>query len=824
MPAVGLAVKAAAVVFAKSAVGSFLTTTLFGRLLTSVAFSALQSVLSRKKNKSTPQTSGIRTTTTQTGGANAASFILGAYATEGVFVCPPMTHNASGGSPGNYLTYVIEVSDVPGCSLANYVIIDGEAAPIGGPLHPDYGTPIGGVWGGHAWIKFYDGRQTSADLMLQQKYGGNAVRPWFADMVGRGICYAILTFLANPEIANAFPKVRLVINGQPLYDPRFDSSVGGVGAQRFDDPATWAISQNPAVQIYNILRGINFGSNYVWGGGAEADDLPLDNWWAAINRADAQIALAGGGTETQLRAALEVFADDQPAEITEEILSAVGGELVESGGTWKIRLGGPALPVYFFTDDDVVATEAEEFAPFSVAREAFNGVRAVYPDPGTLWEPRDAPARYDEGFAITDPAQRRVADLNLIACPFPMQVQRVMRAYLEEEARALRHTLTLPQDALVLEPLDVVSWASESNGYTAKAFEIDTMTDPLVAGLPRLVLKERNPEDDAWIPDYELPYVASETGVQTIPPEEVAGFAAVPSAIPDQNGVSARPAIKVSWDAPSADVRGLSFEVEAANGSSIVKIATINVAAGEYVITEGILPQKDYRVRARLVVDRPTVWTDYVYLTSPNLRTRVEDVDSISFQVSGLSVFGGSLRSSNFVSGSVGWQITQSGNAEFNNLIARSSLRVGAVSDLTEQYVFAEAYVPPNTSHTVFTFGPALGAEFVHLQFYFEVRSSGIDNFIRFEQGNSVEDQRNASSRFILQLRHVNGGVTTPWVVLSDTGQVTGGWTAFGNVIHLVGPYDATQVQLLTSDFAIRPDIPQPNVRGVVFRSQRVAR
>ena len=54
---------------------------------------------------------------TQNGGTNPCSFVLGKYATAGDNMAPPMTHGKAGKTPNAYLTYVIELSDVPGLSL-----------------------------------------------------------------------------------------------------------------------------------------------------------------------------------------------------------------------------------------------------------------------------------------------------------------------------------------------------------------------------------------------------------------------------------------------------------------------------------------------------------------------------------------------------------------------------------------------------------------------------------------------------------------------------------------------------------------------------------
>ena len=68
----------------------------------------------------------------------------------------------------------------------------------------------------------------------------------------------------------------------------------------------------------------------------------------------------------------------------------------------------------------------------------------------------------------------------------------------------------------------------------------------------------------------------------------------------------------------------------------------------------------------------------------------VEHLDVGSFSTAGLAVFGGDLQSDDFATGVSGWQITQAGDAEFNNLIVRESLVVGSVSDTASTYSAVE--------------------------------------------------------------------------------------------------------------------------------------
>lgn len=80
-------------------------------------------------------------------------------------------------------------------------------------------------------------------------------------------------------------------------------------------------------------------------------------------------------------------------------------------------------------------------------------------------------------------------------------------------------------------------------------------------------------------------------------------------------------------------------------------------------------------------------------------------LDTLSLSVAGLAVFGGNLKSSNFVAGSSGWRITQAGDFDINNLIVRNSLVVGSVSDLVQDSRFAETRYTGNVAIMTITLG-----------------------------------------------------------------------------------------------------------------------
>ncbi len=657
--------------------GSFVLSALV-RVVASVALSRLAASLAPK-----PKQPGIKTDGTASGSQNPASFIFGYYATDGVAVCAPMSHGTVGKTPNAYLTYVIEVSDVPGAALLA-LIINGERCTLGPTPHAEYGLPVtGGTYAGNAWVKYSNGTQTVADSMLVAKYGSYAQRPWTSAMVGRGLCYAIVTFNYNRQVYSAFPAVRFEMQGIPLYDPRKDSTVGGTGAHRLNNSATWQITNNPVIMTYNAHLGIILPGGHIWGGGMPAADLPLSSVFAAANACDALVDNGTGGTEPRFRAGLEVFVSDEPAGVCEELLTACLGQVADVGGQWRFQAGDPALPIFFFSDDDIFVSLDREKQPFPGLDATHNGISANYPDPAMQWEPNNAPPIYNSVWEAKDGNRRLVVNKDFAAVPYPAQVQRNMRALIADDRRFLTHGLPFPPEATVLEPLDTAAWTSDSNGYSTKTFEIGKTTEDLRSGVVQVTLRERDPSDSAVVPGYYAP-VGAPSAVPVVPPVmAVPSFVAVGISLLDTGGVARRPAVLMTWNgADLPGVTGIEFEIRLAASGVVVKRKSIrDVVSGVLPESDGIIANTAYQARARLIA--PAVNTDWTVWTSATTPV-----------INGIALVGGTLQSTDFVTGVAGWTIGEGGNAEFNNLVARGWIKSGAVSDELQAVALGPYFMP----------------------------------------------------------------------------------------------------------------------------------
>lgn len=626
MPAIAplfslLAMPGTLTIFGSAALGS-----LGSLLLRSVAAGALSMLAQKLAPK--PRAPGIQTDVTTSGGTEYQKFVVGKFATAGHLVAPPYSHTESG-VPNEFLTYIIEVSNIAGVGLSR-VIIDGNYSDIGATAHADYGFPLlGQTKDGtdNAWVKFYDGNQTIADPMLVEKYGAHSERPWTAANVGAGIAYAIMTFRYNRDVFNNLPKVTFELDGIPLYDPRKDTTVGGSGAHRWDDLSTWEVSRNPILMIYNIMRGLPLPGGEIFGGEVLWLDLPFSNWIAGMNACESVIAGAAGN-RPQFEAGLEISVGDEPAGVIEELLKTCLGQITERGGEFRVRVGAPAAPVYFLTDEDIVISDKRDLKPFPGLEATFNGITASYAEPNSLWKGSDAPALYNAAWETEDGGRRRAATMSVPACSNLAQVQQVMQAYINDERRLIVHTMVLPPDAIALDPLDTISWTSEENGYTSKIFEIVSRVSRPGTLLQEFVIRERDPSDYSWDGSIELPSPAPSVDVVIPSTATVPGFTVAAASVPDSAGQGRLPAIQIAWTPAEIASLAIQWEIRLQSSGVVVDAnSTHNIAAAGVLISSGILPSTAYQVSVKLVTDLPSDWATWINVTTLDIRPILADLD-----------------------------------------------------------------------------------------------------------------------------------------------------------------------------------------------------
>lgn len=566
------------------------------------------------------------------GGAVNQSIHVGRKETAGSFLYKG-TWGLSGKVPNAFLTKVFCLSDLPVEGFEDYVWVDGikcnydpdetdsvDGVNLGHPI-PKYDTG-----GGHRlWVKFKDGSQGIADDYLTTKFG-TGPRAWTNDHIGRGRALMIVTQKYDKKKPTGEVEVLPVIKNSKWYDWRNDSTNGGSGTQLYGDESTHGVEPgNPITTAYGIMRGKYRGNEWVYGGQKwPATRFDNDTWTAAANMCDSDVAAGGGGTIKYARVGGEFDVSEEPWAIIERLLKSCNGRLVESGGKFKVYVGGIGASVYSFTDDDVILSEEFTGRLFPTRDQIANTVNGTYIEPENSGETKAYKPRTKASFVADD------GDVRKMTLDFPYtrenrQAQRVARLALMDNRRFRTFQAAFWSQARKLEPCDVVSWTSDRYQFTAKKFilgDVVLRDDGIVVAN----LREADATDADWNPiTDEDPF---ETGVFDDLDEESQTLVATVTAVPfkDDSGKDRRPAIRIeaTVDDDFVDCEALWVQVRKKFGDQKVIFRrrykeffdTESADYGDITFTSNsIATLRSHWVQVRFKIDpesdRDTAWTDW---------------------------------------------------------------------------------------------------------------------------------------------------------------------------------------------------------------------
>lgn len=540
------------------------------------------------------------------------------------------------GKNGRMLTYVYELSCIPIAGVEEVWVDDAKAninyaAPdyVNGKLR---GYPITNYNRGtiaHAWIKFIDGTQTTADPFLVEWFA-NDQYPWNNTAVGVGKAYAVVTFGYSQKSMSSPPSLLFRMKPRPMYDPRKDSTAGGSGSHRWGVYSTYEPSVNAAVINYNIARGIYFGDEWIFGGrNYAAWRLPFAEWVAAMNACDVAITTSGGGTEPAYRAGTEIQGDMEALTVMESIGAAANMRFAEVGGRLKPIVGIPTVPALTITDADIQLSEGQTLAPFRESSDVYNAITATYPDPVEKWADKETAQYIDTAALAADRGHYRPITVQYTCCPFPNQAQRLQRLQLSDYRRQVVANFYLPPDAYRLEPgVDVIAWTSAENGFTNKLFAVESV-GKLPGMAVAVALREVDPSDWGWNPAWHIP-------VTQVPPSNIIDFtqtvsdfqvASVPFVGSDGQ---ARPGIQVTCAGDEVGVTDIRIRVRLAGQTDILMDVTRPwEQAGPWVwLLLGFIPDTNYEVQVSLlsVLTPISEFSEWKPVKTLNLRITEQDL------------------------------------------------------------------------------------------------------------------------------------------------------------------------------------------------------
>jgi hypothetical protein len=573
----------------------------------------------------------------QAGGDLPRTIIVGRYHTAGSLVWAN-TWGKDDGTPNAWLSQVIAISDIRIKGLLE-LWVDGAKVTYNPAGNNDtiygYSIPEYVKSGANLYVKFYSGAQTVADEALVTK-ASTSDRTWDSSRIGAGVSYIVVHSRYTKGQFSGFPTFGFTVDGMPLYDPSRDSTVGGVGPQRYTDPSTWGGDGDylPVVQIYNLWRGIRYNGEWLCGmQNMSANRLPSANWIAGIEECRKPILDASAATVPQYRSGLEITVDTPLSDSSDALLTACQGKISEIGGIYRIFVGAPTSPTIGFTDDDILSTEEQSFTPFYGLSDTINGITATYTDEST-WQSTTAPPLYRTDLETFAGNRRLLSNVDFHAVTNAEQVQRLMKSALLSAQRARRHTIVLPPSFWAYGvPGEVIQWTSARNGYVNKLFQIDGASDRANCDI-MLDITEVDPDDYDWDPSTDFtPPVDGALGPVVPQPQAIVDWFAEPYIMIDNDGESRRPGIRITWSTDPETIvgnMGVKWRVRDAVSLAILWDGQTSVIeAGAAIITQGLLPNTNYQVAGAYIPtdpDRDTTWSSWIEVRTDNILLGESDI------------------------------------------------------------------------------------------------------------------------------------------------------------------------------------------------------
>lgn len=480
-------------------------------------------------------------------------------------------------------------------------------------------------YNGNLKVRFYSGTATqTVDTAVRDASGGR----WTDNERGANVCYAVVEATYDEaSFSGGIPQIIYVIDGAKLYDPRFDSTAGGAGAQRWNDPSTWVHSANPAVAIYNVLRGFKAGGMPLLGLNAPADAIRSSDFEAAANICDETVALAAGGTEPRYRCGYVQTLDGQPNRTAlEALIASMAGDVICAAGIYRIIAGAARSSVATLSDSDLIVDQPFKSSPRLSRNELTNAVTGAFADPSRSYNAVSLPPRTSSADETADGGVRLSQQLDLGAVTSRTQGQRIMEIARKRARRQGRDSFTVRARWFGLEVGDWVTLNSDRRGYVSKVCEVDHVKRN--ADLTtELTLREMDSGFDDWTTSDEL---ADDT-VSDLPPAgptlTSVSDLAVETVVVTGTGGAQRPGLRATWT-PITDPTVIAVRIEyRKQGDTVALEKRVETPLdGQYTWVDGIQGGLDYEIRA-LPVTMPERSVDWTAWAAPAASTDPQKVD-----------------------------------------------------------------------------------------------------------------------------------------------------------------------------------------------------
>ena len=499
------------------------------------------------------------------------------------------------GADDKFYTYII--------AGAGHLIDSFGDLYINGDLINFSGAAATGEWAGALWRQNRIGTDTQPSI--QDIDGADDFAPglWPATADGLGMAHYRLRWdVTHAKISSGVPtRITQIGKGGPVYDPRLDSTRGGVGTHRADDQTTWEyndgtddIGANWALIVLRYLIGWQINGKLVIGMGIDPDDIDMDQAMAAANVCE---ALVDGVPRYRIGGILPVTNDH--SFIIRQLEGAINGKVATVGGKYFIWAPNDDLTPFSTIDEvDLLRDAGVIFTPSGPMEKLFNTGRGSYvssavtdlfnlvPYPDVI---ESAAVTEDGGVRVKNHDLSMVQDLSI--------AQRVVRGIVRRSRFGASWRFAMGPKGLTFQPFTVTTLNCQETNNTNVTVRIIDMAYSVSGAVVIEVI-----EEDSSIYDTTA---ALGTPVTQLDPGgfdpntkiAVTGLTSIDISVRGDQG-TATDGLKVTWDDPGQWVQETQVQYKVATETDFQSVPIHKVD----LQTAIILPVEKatlYDIRAR---------------------------------------------------------------------------------------------------------------------------------------------------------------------------------------------------------------------------------
>jgi hypothetical protein len=537
---------------------------------------------------------------------------------------------------------VIQLADHPCVELSK--VYDGGRLVRDTPLTHGARTEVtaySNSGGARVWMTWHDGRpgQTAdSDLVTKSAQDPEVVagkiEGWTSSHVGAGCAYVHVEVQWDSDILTSIPQFQFLVKGAKLYDRRLDTTAGGSGSHRLNDPSTWAYSTNAMVAMDHFLLGYQVEDDpLAFGIGLSATEVPYAQFEAAADLCDEDVETGtGGAVETIKRYAINgvISAGDYFEEVVEAMQLQMAARVVDLGGRIGILGAEERAITVSLTEDDLVAGEPLQFADKLQFTDLVGTVTGTFSDPANNYQPSAYAPLVSAYAALPDGGEAQATTLPFPYEIHPRRVVRLASAWLERESLQPRLAGVFMPKAWKLEPGDWFEFTSARLQVEAAKFEVidivknDDFTVTITArAIDPAFLAFDNDND----PDLSVPPDVAPISMFLDEPEFTVEVTTL------EAGGVIEPALEFTLTSDEGVAREIVVEYGKWDGSDIegpTLVDSIHVSQVVTKLRKGVLPSTAYKVRAKAKAGRrESAWTAWSSVVTTGATYAVGSASSV---------------------------------------------------------------------------------------------------------------------------------------------------------------------------------------------------